>query len=253
MPVKWRVYIDEAGDRGMSPTSSSHFVTSAVVVPDDSDLQCRKELAALHETLDRRPSEVLHFQKLSHSNRLKATQDIAGFSFGAISNVILCKSGFSEPLPDGTVPYIANPDPMYLWAMRLLLERVSWYCRDNGGGAAITTFAHVRRFKTAKLHSYLSLLRQSDTTIDTATFQSHPLRINSPDKIELLQLADIAASALFAAIEPDRFGNLEPRYFEQLIPRIYRRGARPITSYGLKVFPPEAASASGTLAWLSEL
>jgi hypothetical protein len=52
---------------------------------------------------------------------------------------------------------------MYLWAIRLLLERVSWCIRDAGGEASIVTFAHLKRFRAAKLHDYRDALRNMQT------------------------------------------------------------------------------------------
>lgn len=212
----WRVYIDEAGDRGISQLATAHFVVSAIVVRDVNHHVVRQELANLRHVLGRHPGHVLHFQKFSHAQRLKAAQDLAGFSVDTISNVILCKRGFKEPTPAGNMAYITNPDPMYLWAVRLLLERVSWYIRENGGGQAIVTFAHVRRFKTRKLHDYRRALENSDTKIHWPSFQGHPFKVDAPRSAELLQLADTAASALYRAVEPDEFGNTEQRYLREL-------------------------------------
>jgi hypothetical protein len=248
----WRVYIDESGDRGMSATSSQHFVTSAVIVDAAQEPAARAELAQLRLALGRDPGHALHFQKFSHSQRLKAVQDVAASSVAAISSVILCKQGFNKPLPPGELPYITNPDPMYLWAMRLLLERVSWFVRDHGGGAAVVTFAHVRHFKAEKLHSYRAALEAGDTQVHWPSFDGHKFRIGHPNRIELLQLADTTASALFRAIEPDEFGNVERRYLTELVPKVYRRG-RNLTSYGLKTFPAQESQAGGSLAWLAGL
>ena len=253
MAVSWRVYIDEAGDRGISAQSSKHFVVSAIIVADGSDAQARAELDGLRKDLGRHPGQVLHFQKFSHSQRLKAVQDLATFSIAAITNVVLCKRLLRQQTPAGDMAYISNPDPMYLWAVRLLLERVSWYARDHGGGEAVVTFAHVRRFPAHKLHDYRSALKQSETQIDWPTYNGHPFRIASPDKVELLQLADTAASAFFRAVEPDAYGNTEQRYLAELAPKLYRRFPGNVASYGLKVFPSSEGSATGPLSWLRKL
>lgn len=251
--VLWRVYVDEAGDRGISASSSTHFVASAIIVPDVTDARARKELDALSVALGRQPGQVLHFQKFSHSQRLKAAQDLATFSIGAISNVIICKKQLAQPQPAGNMAYISNPDPMYLWAMRLLLERVSWYIRDNGGGTSVVTFAHVRRFKAQKLLDYRQALEYSMTNIHWPSFQGHPFRIEAPNKVELLQVADTAASALYRAVEPDEFGNTEQRYLEALSPKLYRRYPGDITSYGLKVFPTSECAQGSNLGWMRDL
>lgn len=61
--------------------------------------------------------------------------------------------------------------------------------------------------------------------------------IDRPAHCSPLQLADIAASSVAAAFEPDRFGNLEPRYLIELGPQIYRRSGFPLIVCGLKLFP----------------
>jgi hypothetical protein len=252
--VLYRVYVDEAGDRGISKASGCHFVVSAVVVADSDDAKLRDELRSLREDLGRRPGHVLHFVKFSHSQRLKAVQDLASSCAATIINVIVHKDLIGQPLPTGEMAHISKPDPMYLWALRLLLGRVSWFVDDHGGKEAIVTFAHLKGFKAQKLHDYRAALETtSDLKIRWRVFAGHPFRIESPGSVELLQLADTAASALFRAVEPDVFGNTETRYLEELGPKLYCREGGSITSYGLKVFPANVADESGPLAFLREL
>lgn len=128
----FRVYIDEAGDRGHHPASSKHFVVSAVIVRNEDESAARNELAVLRGTLGRHPGHVLHFRKLTHAQKVKTCQDVAGFSIAAITNVIFCKTKLAGQIPGGGgVPYIKQADPMYLYAVRLLLERVSWYVDEK--------------------------------------------------------------------------------------------------------------------------
>jgi Protein of unknown function (DUF3800) len=249
----WKVYIDEAGDRGISREATGHFVASAIIVRDDLHSAAITEVASLRAALRRHPGHVIHFQRLGHSQRVKAAQDLATSSVAAVTNVILCKRGFDQPDPAGDLAYITNPDPMYLWGMRLLLERVSWYIRDHGGGASIVTFAHVRRFRARKLHEYRRALELSPTNIHWPSFNGHPFRIDSPRRIELLQFADVAASALFRAVEPDEYGNLARRYIREVVPKLYRYGNARLTSYGLKVFPTSSCDNGSQLRWLGDL
>lgn len=166
---------------------------------------------------------VLHFVKFTHAQRLKATQDVAGFAIEAIANVIIDKALLGQPLPAG------------------------------GTGAAVT-FAHLKRFRSKKLHDYRHALETSDgVDIRWKIFDGHPFRIAAPKEVELLQIADTTASALLRAIEPDRYGNTEPRYLEELTPKLYRRNQGDVISYGLKTFPPAASRLGGPLAFLSDL
>src|SRR6476619_3064011 len=247
----YRAYVDEAGDRGISARSDRHFVVSAIIVADSAVAQLRGELAELRAALGRHPGHTLHFVKFSHSQRLKAVQDIAGFSLAAITNVIVHKNLIGQPRPAGNMAHISKPDPMYLWALRLLVERVSWFVDENGGTDATVKFAHVKGFKSQKLHDYRAALENTgDVEIRWPVFTGHPFRIDAPNSVELLQIADTAASALFRAIEPDAFGNMEPRYLQELSPKLDRRGAANVTSYGLKTFPTAVSRPGGPLDFL---
>ncbi len=81
----YRVYVDEAGDRGMKPASSAHFAVSAIIVADPLDAQVRAELANLSQQLGRKPGQVLHFRNLTHSQKVKASQDVATSSIAVIT------------------------------------------------------------------------------------------------------------------------------------------------------------------------
>ena len=245
--VLYRVYVDEAGDRGMNPASSDHFLVSALIVPDALDAQLRLELANLRAQLGRKPGQVLHFRKLTHPQKIKAAQDLAGSSVSVITSAIICKRTLAGTGPAGQTPYITNPDPMYLWALRLLLERVSWWIRDHGGTSSVVTFAHIKNFQTQKLHAYRNALANSQTAIHWPSFAGHQFRFAGTNAIELLQLADTCASAIYQAVEPDAYGNFEERYLRALAPKLYRYGQSPVTSYGLKVFPVSQGNAGGPL------
>jgi Protein of unknown function (DUF3800) len=242
-----RVYIDEAGDRGGADRSSRYFVVSALILDDASDAIARQELLCLKQVLRRKPSDTLHFRKLTHSQKVKACQEVANFSVQRFTSVVMCKKVLSTPLPDGGLAHISQPDPMYLWAIRLLLERISWFIRDSGGGTSTVTFAHLKRFKAAKLHDYREALCHSSTSIHWPSFEDHLFRLNTPNSVEMLQVADICASALFKAVEPDQYGNTEPRYLTELRPIIYRDPRGRVTSYGLKVFPDVEGEPGGSL------
>ncbi len=93
----------------------------------------------------------------------------------------------------------------------------------------------------------------SPTEIHWPAFDGHPFRIDAPDKVELLQCADTTASAVFRAVEPDQYGNVERRYLDELRPKLYRRGTAKVTSYGLKVFPASECASGSALEWLRDL
>ncbi|WP_171117665.1 DUF3800 domain-containing protein [Streptomyces sp. Z423-1] len=231
---KLHAFIDEAGQRSRSQKSSDHFVMSAVVVADGDLPQAAAFLAGLRTDLRRRPGDVLHWQNFkSHTDRLHAAKSLAAQSWATISSVVVCK----RHLPAGATRL--DDDQAYLYTFRFLLERLSWLARDSGSILEYT-LAHVVRFKLAKLRQYESILQAQnpyECRIAWQALDPKGGRLDQPSRVEMLQCADLAASATYAAFNEDRFGNTEPRYLQELSPRLYRRGAAPLTSYGLKMHP----------------
>ncbi|HEY4894693.1 MAG TPA: hypothetical protein VII01_01270 [Solirubrobacteraceae bacterium] len=122
------------------------------------------------------------------------------------------------------------------------------------GGPTIVTFGHLTRFPAEKLHAYRRALEYlaGATQIRWSVYAGHPFRVDHPNNVALLQVADAAASGLFKAVEPDDYGNTETRYLEALAPKLYRRGAADVTSYGLKVFPKSECEKGGSLEFLGQ-
>lgn len=225
-----QAFIDEAGQRARTERSSRHFVMSAIIIEQQQLETVAALQARLRTDLGRRPDDHLHWQNLKqHAQRLHAAKSLGQMPV-TISTVVVCKQHLAGALPD--------EDHAYLYTLRFLLERLSWWARDNDSTLSYTV-AHVVRFKLAKLRLYESRLRSLPSCpIQWQCLDDRGGRIDQPSRIEQLQLADIAASATFAAFEPDRYGNTEPRYLvEGLAPRLYRRPPGQLTSYGLKMHP----------------
>ena len=247
----FRVYVDEAGNRTISQASSRYFVVSAVMVHGSHNDTVREQLSDLKVALGRHRHQVLHFRNLNREKRLRAARAIPDMKMARIMSVIIDKDRIGEEGPAGDVSFIAQPDPMYLWALRLLLERVSWWARDKQRQDVRMTFSHVQGLKAGKLTEYRTALEkqrgEDDMKVEWDLFDAHQFVIASPKTVDLLQVADIAASAIFQAVEPERDG---PAYLDALRPKLYRRPPSLITSYGLKVFPDKAALSGGPLHWL---
>jgi len=230
-PEALNAYIDEAGQRSSSAKSSDHFVMSAVLVRDADLSVAQSVLSKLRIDLDRQPGDTLHWRNLKgHSPRLHAAATLGVQPWATVSSVVVCK----RHLPSQAT---LNDDQAYLFTLRFLLERLSWFARD-GGFLLTYTLAHVVRFKLATLRGYEAILKgMSGVQIAWNALNPAGGQIDQPSRLEMLQYADIAASATFAAFEPDKFGNTEDRYLRQLAPRLYRRPPGPLTSYGLKMHP----------------
>ncbi|MEW2566089.1 DUF3800 domain-containing protein [Streptomyces sp. NPDC047070] len=226
-------FIDEAGVRSHSRASGDHFVMSAVVVADANMVAAQQFLAKLREDLGRRPGDTLHWVNLKkHEERVHAAKSLGAQEWATIANVIVCK----RHLPGGL-----DEKQAYLYTLRFLLERLSWFARDLPEGPAVLTYtlAHIVRMQIAHLRQYEAALQAQPTQIAWSALDPKGGKMDQPKRIEMLQCADLAASAAFAAFNADRFGNTERRYLEELAGRLYRRGAGStcLTSYGMKMHP----------------
>ncbi len=232
-----RAYVDESGDRGSSSTATDFFIMSAAVVSDDTRPAVQGRLATIRHALGKPPGTVFHFAKnvKEHGARVYVCEQIGSLDGLTIVNVVMCKRLFVNAILLST-----DPQAVYLYTLRFMLERLSWIARDMNDEIVIT-FAHVKNFPYQRLHEYLATLRGQPTSIEWSVIRD--VRINQPNKLELLQVADIAASATLRAFQPDRLGVTERRYLGEFAQRLYRRPPGAITSYGMKLHPGAAATA----------
>jgi hypothetical protein len=189
----------------------------------------------MNAQLGRPASAVLHWSEnvKEHSQRRFVSRELAKLPV-VITNTIVLK----RPLM-GTGTELSDAGSMYNYAIRRVLERITWYVRARGGNVIIT-FAHVRNFPYHRLWRYLGRLREQDTEIRWSLIQGRIL-IEQPNRSRYLQLADLAAGTLGSALRPDKFGEPEPAYFRELFHRIYIQGGGDVTSYGMNLIGPPAA------------
>ncbi len=123
-------YIDESGDEGFvfredGSGSSRWFVLSAIVVRQMNDLMLVKCLADVRNVLRKLPKTPLHFVDLKHEQRVPYIRRIGELPVRTIS-VAIYKPAIQEPEKFQNEKY-----RLYRYATRLLLERISWLCRDQ--------------------------------------------------------------------------------------------------------------------------
>lgn len=237
----FNVYIDESGDEGFrfgeGRGSSQWFVLSAVVTRSESDLETVKLVDEVREALRKNQRADLHFRDLRHEQRLPYIQRIAAARVRTVS-VLVHKPSLHADV------YSAK-GLLYNYATRLLLERVSWLCRDarrDDAHRARLVFSNRSNMSYKELCGYLALLkRQSeerDIRIDWTAVDCEEVQIYEHSKRMGLQLADAVASAMWYGVNPNTHGFTEPRYAEMLRPTVYRHGDRRL-GYGIKVMPAE--------------
>ena len=223
----WHAYVDESGDRGWVPRppnlppgqragSSAIFSMTAVIVPDGSQPAILRGWSQAAQEIDRASGVVVHWQNVKNTGQRKhlATY-IASIPHVHTVSVVLCKGH----LPN--VQTLRQPEYLYNWTLRLLVERVSWFGNSHGDQVRLT-FAEVPGLPLAKLTVYLAKLKANQTYIDWGALRLPP-RIDTPKNRRMLQLADSASGAVFAAFEPDLWGYTEQGYLTILKPVIWRR------------------------------
>jgi hypothetical protein len=227
---RYSVWVDETGDRGLGRRSSDIFVLSAVMARENDAATLGAGIDAINTTLGRPPGATLHWAEnvKDHAQRKMVARTLGSLPM-AITTVIVMKRALPSRrrLDDTTA--------MYNYAVRRLLERVSWYLTDRGGQANLT-FAHVRRFPYEELEAYLTHLRERGdaTEIRWPAFTASPA-IDRPERTRGLQLADLVAGCLWAALQADRYGDYETAYLRELLPLVYVRGSGDVASYGMNV------------------
>jgi hypothetical protein len=190
------------------------------------------------------PKAVMHFADLRHDRRVFVIDAISN-SWLTVTSVIVNKRKIEKP-----EIFQAERFRRYKYTARLLLERISWFCRDTAQAndcECRLIFEHRKNLSYDTLRAYLSTLQEQASEDVWLQMLLHDVRIHWPAIVPQnvtaaqkaqyagLQFADCVASGTRAALEY-RHGFTEHRYGKMLKPRVYKRGAK-YSSYGLKFFP----------------
>jgi len=240
----FRVYIDESGEEGFvfkpdNAGSSRWLILSAVITRMESDRVVVDLMKRVRVMLGRSPKQALHFCKMDHQQRVPYVRQIAETKLHTVS-VLIHKPSIAEP-----EKFQAEKHLLYRYACRMLLERVSWLCREHrvhgkGDGTAEIIFSNRAQMSYDDLRDYIQSLKDEsdplEVTIDWTVIKPRELRAVEHSQLAGLQVADAVASSLFAAVNVNRYGETEDRYIRILAPVAYRhKGA--LLGYGLKFWP----------------
>lgn len=234
-------YIDEAGDEGFifkpdNKGSTRWFVLSALVVRSENDHQVVQWVAQARERLHKPAKAPLHFRDLKHEHRVPLSRMIGEFSVRTV-HVAIHKPSIEEPEIFQQRPSYA----LYRYASRLLIERISWLCRDNrkpanGNGLAKLVFSNRNSMSYDDLRTYISKLKDDPTArIDWSAIHPSLLVSAEHNKLAGLQLADAVATGMFYAVNANAYGETEERYLRLVAPTLYRYKQK-IEGYGVKLW-----------------
>jgi len=241
MNTEFVAYIDESGDEGFvfrndGSGSSRWLVVSALVLRRENDRQVVEAARAARELLRKPAKFPLHFRNLDHAQRVALARQVGQLRARTV-NVLIHKPSISEPEHFQREAY-----SLYYYATRLLLERVSWLCRDHRrtAGDVELIFSNRSAMSYDNLRGYLQQLRDEDCrSIDWTLIDPTRVRAVNHDQLAGLQLADAVATSGYYAVTPNIYGDVEDRYLRLIAPTIYRHRHGRIEGYGLKFWTQE--------------
>lgn len=245
------VYIDESGDEGFvfngdGSGSSRWFVLSAAVIRKVNDLQMVSCLKDVREVLGKPPKMPLHFVDLKHEQRVPYIRRVGELPIRTV-NVLIHKPLIAEPEKFQNTKYL-----LYRYATRMLLERVSWLCRDQrqpgeGDGFVEIIFSNRSNMSYDDIRNYLHLLMRQHhdnpqkVQIDPTVIDPERIRSVEHSKLAGLQVADAVASGFHFAVKVNRYGETETGYLSHLKKTLYRH-QKTVLGYGIKVWPEDFAT-----------
>ena len=220
------VYIDEAGDLGIN-RGTKWFILTAVIVEKKDESGIRTRMAAIKSKLN---IHEIHLRKTADfMKRAVIVRELADMPF-TYMNIVVDTSKFDiSKIPD---PMIA-----YNYVCKYLLQRASWFLRENNKTADIVLSARSTS-RDGELIEYIrtKLLPFQANGIDANLFEK--IQAKTAASWDLLQLADVCATSTFLAYEVNGWGFCTPCYMSALSKHIYSRNGR-IDTYGIKYFVNE--------------
>lgn len=257
MAHSYHAYIDESGDDGFTfkpwpdRGSSEWFVVSACIVRDCKLSEASDKLNDLVLPVEHSRKSPIHFAKLTHEVRVGIVHGLARLPMRVIS---ICFNKMA--LPPGHT--LEGNRRLYFYAVRYLLERISWFARENaqgtpGDGRCKLNFSHCRGLSYPELFAYLGRLQNDTTQIAWQHIDTSSCIIEAHDASVWLRATDCVASGFARALELTPQGFCEDRYARLLRPVVYAYQRRR-WSYGLKITPfapPVEKERDNRYEWLS--
>lgn len=233
--------------------SSRWLVLSAVVFRKENDLDAVQLLRDARTLLGKQDRKALHFRYLKHEHRVPYARAIGKSRLRTVS-VLIHKPSIKEP-----EIFQSEKFRLYRYATRLLLERVSWLCRDNrkpqeGDGTAEITFSNRSIMSYDDLRSYLKHLHETsearDIRVNWSVVLPDQVKAVNHDQLAGLQIADAVASGFYFAVNRNPYDEVEDRYVRLMARTIYRHRGGVLEGYGVKFWPDDLVTLANSLPYL---
>lgn len=250
MPKKYFAYVDEAGDEGFGKlrnpggTGQSRWLClGAIITTAENDAflpSWRNEILSLFPR--KKNQQEIHFTNLNHAQRLVACQRISEKPVG----VSVIASNKETILDSEEINTFKEKQHLYNYLVRFLMERLTHACASKANGELASlhvTFSRRSGTDYQEMKQYFEFMKNGRElmrpvrSINWDVFNPSDIRVENHAVRAGLQIADIVTSATYAALEPDPFGNIEPRY-SLAMKRRYLHTNKTILNHGLTLIPP---------------
>lgn len=251
MTLRYVAYIDEAGDEGLgklkagAAAQSKWLVIGGIIVTDSNDRLLPTWRDEIMDMFPAKRTRDLHFRKLNHDQKVAATAILSEKQLG-----ICCVCSNKMTIVDDPKWYkrFKQKGYLYNYLTRYLLERITAAVQQAANRAkedAELTVIFSRRGGTdyESMRDYMILMRDGREkirpvrSIDWSVFSPDNIKVENHSRWAGLQIADVVTSATAAGLEPNIYGNYEPRYAQSMVKRYVAR-RREILDCGLTLIPP---------------
>jgi len=214
-------FVDEIGDRGHSKKSSEYFAMTAVIFPGDIQQKVKDCIAKIKTEFGVPLKVPLHWRKhcKMHEYRKFVTGEIAKIDGIKIIFVISDK----KTMPDDHEKY-------YNIVAAYTMERILKYAEELKTKVSVR-FGHVKSFRHSTTLEYFQ--KRNWRLGQYGILLEQPKWI-AAETNSGIQLADLYAGILGAAMITDKFGNFEVSYLEKIKHQIRTSNKGKISGYGIK-------------------
>jgi hypothetical protein len=214
-------FVDETGDRGYSKKSSEYFAMAAVIFPVSVQQKVKDCIARIKKEFGVPWKVPLHWRKhcTVHEYKKFVVREITQLEGLTVSYVISDKK---------TVP--RDHVKFYNLVAASALERILKHSEELNSKVCVR-FGHIRGFDHSTTTDYFH--RRNWHSGNYNRLINEPNWIGA-DTNSGIQLADMYAGILGAAIIADKFGDFEVSYLERIKHQIRKSYNGKISGYGIK-------------------
>jgi len=214
-------YVDEIGDRGYSKKSSEYFAMAAVIFPASVQQQVKDCITKIKTEFGVPLKVPLHWRKhcTTHEYKKFVIKEISKLEKLTVIFVISDK----KTTPKDHVRF-------YNFVAASTLERILKHSEELQAKICVR-YGHIRGFDHSTTIDYFGRKNWHSDNYDRLIDQ--PKWIGA-DTNSGIQIADMYAGILGAAIIADRFGDFEASYLEKIKHQIRKSDSGKISGFGIR-------------------